>query len=113
VLDKTIRIVAVAACVLVALGFLLFAVDDLSSASQRQVAAVVSAPSSQEQARDRGHGSARRFIDDADDVLLSPFAGVTASSHDSWAIRGVPTLLALLAYGLGLGFLANWIRSRA
>jgi hypothetical protein len=41
-------------------------------------------------------------------VLLAPFSDVV-SSNDSWVIRGVPTLLGLLVYGLGLGMLANFL----
>jgi hypothetical protein len=33
-------------------------------------------------------------------------------SRSDWVSRGVPTLLALLVYGLGLGFLARYLASR-
>jgi hypothetical protein len=52
-------------------------------------------------------------IDDADDILVTPFAPVTADSSSSWARRGIPTLLALIVYGFGLAFLARFMRGRA
>ena len=42
------------------------------------------------------------------DVLLGPFTNLV-DSGDVWVARGVPTLLALLLYGGGLGFLANML----
>ena len=47
------------------------------------------------------------------DVLLAPFAGLI-DSDNGWVNHGVPSLLALLVYGLGLGTLANmWPKRRA
>jgi hypothetical protein len=45
----------------------------------------------------------REAIDDANDVLLSPFADAGAGSESRWVRRTVPAALALLVYGLGLG----------
>jgi len=109
VLDRAIRSFAVAACVFVALGFVLFAVDALSNASTRTVNALVADSAARTQIRDHGHSTFRKFVDHTDDVLLAPFA-VANDSSNQWAVRGIPTVLALLAYGLGLLFLANWIR---
>ena len=52
-------------------------------------------------------------IDDADDVLVAPFAPVVSSSESSWVQRGVPTLIALIVYGFGLSFLARFAKGRA
>lgn len=112
VIDGAIRIVATVASVLVALGFVLFAVDQLSGASARQQAAISDSAVQSEPTRDGRHSGLRDVVDDIDAALLSPFAGVAPSSN-AWVARGVPTLLALLLYGVGLGFLARWIRSRA
>jgi hypothetical protein len=54
----------------------------------------------------------RETIDDADDVLVAPFAGLVDSSSSSWVRRGVPTLIALVLYGFGLSFLARYARGR-
>ena len=67
----------------------------------------------EERARERAHNSVREAIDDADDILVAPFAPVTHSSSSSWVRRGMPTLLALLVYGFGLAFLARFMHGRA
>jgi hypothetical protein len=38
--------------------------------------------------------------------LLGPFAALVGSEN-AWVMHGVPALMALLLYGLGLGLLAN------
>jgi hypothetical protein len=108
-----IRIVAIALSALVAAGFLGFAADQMSDASAKQQTVLADPEPGQERARERGHGDARELVDDANDGLLKPFASVTDGSSSDWVRRGVPTLLALAIYGLGLGFLARWVDSRA
>lgn len=109
-----VRTAAVLACAVVALSFVLFAVDEAgkgSSAQQEKLAQELNEPAPSagtESRRERRHSPAREVIDDANDVLLSPFTGVT-SSDNVWARRGIPTLLALLAYGVGLMLLANFL----
>jgi hypothetical protein len=113
------RLLAIAASVVIALGFVLFAIDEMDGASKGQQRALAEqtgvsdpadvAPAPEEEAaRARQNTSIREAIDDANDVLLAPFSDVT-NSKDSWVIRGVPTLLGLLVYGLGLGLLANFL----
>ena len=105
----------------VALSFILFAIDEIDRGSKVQQQAVGEgtgksvkiaidpAPGAkQESLREREHGSVREGIDDADDVLLQPFSGLI-DSDSNWVTRGVPTLLGLLVYGLGLGLLANFM----
>lgn len=110
-IDTIIRAVAIVATLIVGVGFVLFAVDELNGASRHQQAQVTSTeiPASSDQAR---HGAMRRAIDDADAKLLAPFADVVPST-DRWVAQGVPTLLAFLIYGVGLGFLARYVKSRA
>ena len=109
---KLVRYVAIAACVLVMLGFAGFVSDELSYGSQTQQAKLaedLNAPTlsaAGERKRARAHGEVREVIDDANDVLLTPFAGIVHSS-DIWVKRGVPTLLALLVYGLLVALIAN------
>ena len=124
-----IRWIAIASSVLVVLGFAAFAVDEIDKGSKDQQRAVAedlgtlaaanaaigdpdpSPP--EERARERAHGQVREAIDDANDVLLAPFASLI-DSNNTWVNHGVPSLLALLAYGLGLGLLANmWPEQRA
>jgi hypothetical protein len=116
-----IRTLAVAAAAIIALSFILFAVDEIDRGSKEQQVAlgegtgnrvqipIEAAPSAdQENLREQEHSSVREAIDDADDVLLNPFAGVI-DSKSNWVTRGVPTLLGLIVYGLGLGLLANFL----
>lgn len=109
-----------ACSLLVGLGWLLFALDETRSASAESAAVIAGDDAAtradpspeQERARERIHSGVREAIDDANDVLLAPFAGVTSGSDDRWARRTVPALLALLVYGFGLGFLARFARGR-
>lgn len=97
-------------------GFVLWAVNDLDSAKAtaiERVEAGGSGPQLQvnaERAREARNGSAREFIDDANDVLLSPFDSLVDSSGDRWVRHGVPALLGLLLYGFGIGFVARYTR---
>jgi hypothetical protein len=129
-MGSLIRWIAILASVIVALGFLAFAVDEMDRGSKQQQnelaeglkdldpedAAAIGEPSPSpeaERAREQQHGAPREFIDDVNDVLLTPFAGLV-DSDNAWVNHGVPSLLALLVYGLGLGMLANmWPKSRA
>lgn len=61
-----------------------------------------------ERARERKHGTVREAIDDVDDVLVSPFAGVV-QSKSIWVQRGVPSLIALLVFGVGLRMVAAYL----
>jgi hypothetical protein len=114
-----IRTLAIAAAALIALSFIMFAADEIDRGSKEQQVAlgqgtgnhvnipIEAAPTAdQENLREQEHSSAREAIDDADDVLLQPFAGLI-NSKSNWVMRGVPTLMGLLVYGLGLGLLAN------
>jgi hypothetical protein len=102
---RVLHSLAVLACVIVAVGFVCFAADEMRHGSETQQAALADelstpAPTAlEEKRREREHGTVREAIDDANDVLLTPFSGVL-DSKSRWVERGVPTLLALLAYGL-------------
>ena len=119
-LETTLRRVAVAASVIVALGWGLFAYDETKAASDLsrnevsgRVASRTADPSpDQERAREAAHGDARELIDDANDILLAPFASIADDSSSKWARRTVPAVLALLVYGLGLAFLARFAAGR-
>ena len=116
-----LRTLAICASVIVSLSFVMFAIDEMDRGSKTQQEAlgeetgnpeqfaVDPAPTAeQEDLREQEHSQVREAIDDADDLLLQPFSGLVNSSSN-WVIRGVPTLLALLVYGLGLGLLANFL----
>lgn len=119
-MGSVIRLAAVIASILVLLGFAFFAVDEMDKGSKTQqtavgegtgtpapseVAAIAPAPD-EENAREKRNGAAQEAVDDVNDVLLGPFVGLI-DSDDAWVNHGVPALLAVLLYGVGLGFLAN------
>lgn len=116
-----IRLVSIVASLIVVVSFALFAIDQSQAASdqssrtiagQEATAAADPTPREEKQ-RERIHSKAREAIDDADDVLLKPFAWADSGSGSEWARRGVPTLLALLVYLLGLGYLARAVGMRS
>jgi hypothetical protein len=125
-MGSVIRLVAIATSGFVLLGFAFFAADEMDRGSKSQQNALASelhgsnavvipiAPSpALEAAREQQHGGFREFVDDVGDLLLAPFSELV-DSDDAWVSHGVPTLLALLLYGLGLGTLANMLpRQRA
>lgn len=114
-LERPLRSVAIVLSLIVVAGFTLFAVDDLSRASAQsrdriaRVDAADPAPAT-ERTREAHHGRGRELIDDANDILLRPFAGIVADSPSRWVQRGVPALLGLLVYGFLLGSLARYAR---
>jgi hypothetical protein len=117
-MGAAIRFVAIAISVVVALGFAMFAIDETDKGSKTQQAklerelgttSVPVAPNERQEARrEADHGAVREAIDDANDVLLKPFAELI-DSDSAWVNHGIPALLALLIYGFGLGMLANML----
>jgi hypothetical protein len=112
----------IAALVLL-ISFGLFAIDQAQDSSKQTVAKLGSKlePSSAqanvnqadpsprtERQREKKHGDVREAIDDVNDVLVAPFAGV-ADSNSIWVQRGVPSLIALLLFGVGLRILAAYL----
>jgi predicted lipid-binding transport protein (Tim44 family) len=119
-MGSVIRLAAIITSVLVLLGFAFFAVDEMDRGSKTQqtavsegtgtsaaseVVAIAPAPE-EEAAREKHNSAAREAVDDVNDVLLAPFVDLI-DSDDAWVDHGVPALLAVLLYGVGLGFLAN------
>jgi hypothetical protein len=120
VLEGILRAVSLIASAIVLVSFGLFALDETREASARSAAEVegleatrTPAPSAaEERARERAHSPVREAIDDANDVLVAPFAFAEPSGGGAWAQRGLPGLLALLVFGFGLSFLARFSRGR-
>jgi len=118
-MGSLIRFIAIAISCVIALGFVLFAVNEADKGSQTQQDKVerelghapndLVAPNAHDEAfREAHQGKFHEAVDDANDVLLRPFADLV-DSNNAWVEHGVPTLLALLVYGLGLGLLANML----
>ena len=117
-LASLLRVVSLVASAVIVLSFALFALDETRAASQRTTAEIEGLRAArsadpnpaQERARERAHSSSRELIDDADDILLSPFTWAAPDTTNKWALRGVPALVALVVYGFGLSFLARAAR---
>ena len=116
-LERPLRILAIVLSLIVAAGFCMFALDEFNRASsaQRDELAGFEKPAPEpagELAREKRHSTAREYVDDANDILLRPFAGIVSSTGGRWAQRGVPTILGLLVYGFLLAYLARFMHGR-
>jgi uncharacterized membrane protein (DUF485 family) len=116
VIERALRTVAIVLSLVVAAGFCMFALDEFDRASSGQRERLAGFEQSTPTAvgelqREKRHSTGREYIDDANDVLLKPFAGV-ATSGNRWVQRGVPTILALLMYGFLLGYVARFAHGR-
>lgn len=110
-IHRVLVLTAFACCGLVLASFTLFARDQLAGAStHQQNELVASSPvGPQPAATSSPPGQPRRFIDGAAHRLLSPFTSIV-QSNSQWVRQGLPTIFALLAYGVGLGYLARYSR---
>jgi hypothetical protein len=109
VISRLLRFVSIVCCALILMSFAMFARDQMAGASEHQQTELVAgahAPVAPTAITHR-HSQPRRFIDGAATTLASPFAAVVKSSNP-WVDHGLPTVLALLAYGIGLGYLARF-----
>jgi hypothetical protein len=115
-LARVLRLASIAICLIAIAWFAAFALDQTSSASNHQQAEVnAAAPpglateptGSSKPGKESGF---REALDKASSTLTSPFSSATASLSKGWTIHAVNTLLMLLVYGLGLGFLARLMR---
>jgi hypothetical protein len=115
-LTTVLRIASRLACLVVLVSFALFAVertDSASSSAQNAVLGTNNGAAARPTPHRRSHRSAlHRTIDEVAERLISPFSGVTAGDTSQWVIRGVGTLLALVVYGIGIGYLTRLMRLR-
>jgi hypothetical protein len=120
VLERPLRMAAIALSFFVATSWLLFAIGESKAASDltqqelagRQATSDADPSPDQERAREKAHSSVHEFIDDVNDVLLSPFAGIAGSASNKWVRRTVPAAIALFVYGFGLAYLARYATGR-
>lgn len=139
VLTRILRTVAVLACAIAVVSFVLFAVNQTGTASAHQQSVLngeAAAPRVAGELNSNGEaqtgsfglrhagarapsggtehqGSVHRSVDEASEALSSPFSGITSGSSSEWGTRVIRLLLVLGVYGLGLGFLARALRVRA
>jgi hypothetical protein len=108
VISRALRLVSFLCCALVILSFAMFARDQMAGASANQQTELASGSNTPLPAAPATpHAQPRRFIDEAAKDLTAPFNAIV-QSNNAWVARGLPTVFALLAYGIGLGYLARY-----
>ena len=123
-ISSLLRLAAIVVSAIVLVSFGLFVIDEARSGSNQTVAKIAGAdnptqsagnvdqanpPAATERVREKRHGKVREAIDDANDVIVSPFTGIVSPSSSIWLQRAVPALLALLIFGVGVRFLASFL----
>jgi hypothetical protein len=107
VFARILRLASIVICVIAALYFGAFALDQTSSASSHQQAELNGTePSAKSEQKSGPH----KAIDEAFGKLASPFSGVMSSTSGAWPIHIVDTLLVLIVYGFGLAFVARLLK---
>jgi len=111
---RLIRLASLVICAIVVASFAIFAFEQTKTASKHQTEAITggssqSSSSGASRKTSAHESSVHKTIDEVAQKLTSPFAGVVSSSSE-WVTRGVKLALALLVYGLGVGFLARALR---
>jgi hypothetical protein len=110
VIHRVLVLTALVCCGLVLASFALFARDQVAGASKQQQNALVSgSTTTPPPAAQHTVAQPRRFIDGAWKVLTTPFRSIV-QSDSQWVSHGLPTIFALLVYGLGIGYLARFSR---
>jgi hypothetical protein len=109
VISRGIKLLSFACCGLVVLSFVMFARDQMAGASVHQQTELSNPNSagSTSTAPSKPEAQPGRFINSAAKTLTSPFDAIVRSSN-AWVRRGLPTIVALLVYGLGLGYLGRY-----
>jgi hypothetical protein len=115
-LATLLRLASRIACVIVVVSFAIFALEQTSEASSHQqnevTGSAIGAAAPHSEKRTQKKNTVHRVLDEVAKALISPFSGVTAGSTSQWVTRGVGTLLALIVYGVGIGYLSRMLRIR-
>jgi hypothetical protein len=112
VVSRALSTCALVCCALVSASFVVFAVNQTSTASHHQAAAINPAgttPSRPAPAAAHREAQPWRFVDGAARKLTAPFRSLLGT-HSQWSVEIFSTLVALIVYGLGLGYLARYSR---
>jgi hypothetical protein len=86
-------------------SFAFFAVDQVSGASNNQVASISGAAA--KSSPPAHHSAVRKLVDSAAKDLTYPFHSLLRSSSQ-WANELLLLILGLTVYGVGLGYLARY-----
>jgi hypothetical protein len=110
--SRVLRLASLAACAIAVLYFLAFTLDQTDSASSHQQAELSEAPppggDSTQPAKSQS--GLHEALDETFGKLASPFSGVVSDTSSAWTLHIVDTLLVLLVYGFGLGFLSRLLK---
>jgi hypothetical protein len=109
VISRGIKLLSFGCCALIVLSFTMFARDQMAGASVHQQTELSSPNSANPTptAPTKPEAQPGRFINHAAKTLTSPFDAIVRSSN-AWVQHGLPAIVALLVYGLGLGYLARY-----
>jgi hypothetical protein len=108
VFHRPLAFVSFACCALVVASFAFFASDQLAGVSRHQQDELL--PSGKRVSAPRtGHAQPRAAIDGAAAKLTQPYQGFI-DSRNEWLERGLPTGVALLVYGFGIGAIVRYLR---
>jgi hypothetical protein len=107
-----LRLASWVICLLVAASFLIFVVEQTSSASTHQQEELNEHRAPNSSPAVKHDSTLHKTIDETADFFTSPFAGIVAGSNSQWVIHGVKTVLALLVYGFALGYLVRVLHVR-
>lgn len=98
-------------CLLVVAWFVVFAVSQSSKASnsvRNEVAAATSQPTTVP--KPARQSTLNRTLDRVAKAVTAPFSSLTSGVSNAWLLHGEDTLLTLLIYGLGFGFVMRIVR---
>jgi hypothetical protein len=99
---RVLTTISFVCCALIIASCALFAVDQMSGASQQQAAETAGTPISN-RGPDPDRKQPRRFIDAAARALTYPFHSL-ASTGSQWADHLLLLVCGLALYGVGLGY---------
>ena len=125
-MPSLVRLLAIAASAVLGLSLLIFALDQSGEGRDTQLRSLqgedatmvvrkqedldVPKPAPEvERVREQEHSSAREYIDDGNDILVTPFTGIVGSDANIWIQRLVTAGLGLALFGFGGLMLAAWL----
>ena len=104
--SRVLRTVSIVVCAIAIVSFLLFAVNQTSTASGQQQR-VLSGSATPAQTHENG---ARKTLDEITETVSSPVNGLSSSE---WGERGLRLIFVLLVFGFAVGYIARVVRVRA
>jgi hypothetical protein len=111
---RLVRLASLVICAIVIASFVIFALNQTKTAAKHQTEELTNGPTNHSDSAGTSgtahEDTIHRDIDDASREFTSPFAGIVSGSDSEWLTRGVKLFLALLVYGVGVGFLARALR---